>query len=50
MLWPEREIILVSIGAAIAPREFSGRIGASFEVVARISAHAEDISRAFELQ
>ena len=39
MLWPERKIILVSIGAGIAPRQnISGRLGASIEAVARNSA------------
>lgn len=51
ILWPGRETTLVSIGGGTAPRnKFSGRLGASIEAVARISADAEDIARAFELQ
>ena len=51
MLWPGREIILVSIGAGTAPRQnFYGRLGASIEAVTRSSADAEAIAHAFELQ
>ena len=51
MLWPGREIVLVSIGAGTAPRQkFQGRLGASIEAVTRISADAEAIAHAFELQ
>lgn len=51
MLWPEREIIMVSIGADTAPRhKFLGELGASIEAVARNSAYAEAIAHAFELQ
>ncbi len=50
-LWPEREIILVSIGAGAAPRNiFSGRLGASIEAVKKISDDAEGIAHTFELQ
>ncbi|KAK0514422.1 hypothetical protein JMJ35_003039 [Cladonia borealis] len=51
ILWPGRKIISVSIGAGAAPRnKFSGELGASIEVVARASAHAEGITHTFELQ
>ena len=51
ILWPEREIILVSIGAGAAPRnKFSGRLGASVETAERISVHAEASATAFALQ
>ena len=51
ILRPERETILVSIGAGAAPRnKFSGKLGASIEAVGRISAHAEGIAHNFELQ
>ena len=51
ILWPGRKIILVSIGAGAAPRnKFLGKLGASIEVVARISAHAEGMAHTFELQ
>ena len=51
ILWPEHEIILVSIGAGAAPRnKFSGRLGASIEAVKKISDQAEGIAHTFELQ
>ena len=51
ILWPEREIILVSIGAGTAPRnKFLGRLGDSIEAVRRISKHAEDLAIPFALQ
>ena len=51
ILWPKREIILVSIGAGAAPRnKFSGRLGASIEAVGRISDHAEALVTPFALQ
>ena len=50
-LWPERAIILVSIGAGAAPRnKFSGRLGASIEAIKRISTRAEAIDHNFVLQ
>ena len=50
-LWPEREIILVSIGTGAAPRNrFSGRLGASIEAVKSISTQAEAVAHTFELQ
>ena len=51
ILWPERNFILVSIGAGAAPRnKFSGRLGANIESVEKISALAEAADHAFELQ
>ena len=51
MLWPERKIILVGVGAGTAPRQrFYGRLGASIGAITRISADAEAIAHAFELQ
>lgn len=51
MLWPEREILLVSISAGTAPgQKFWGRLGASINAVARNSADADAIAHAFELQ
>ena len=51
ILWPELKITLVNIGGGTPPRnKFLARLGASIEIVARISAYAEAIAHAFELQ
>ena len=48
-LWPEREIILVSIGAGAAPRnKFSGILGKIIETAQMASTGAEAIARKFE--